>query len=170
MRIALLVLFLSACGPGATKVVVKESLAPNKQRRDTMEATLRVLDEKPEYVDEFFALARVHPPTLDRFIADTARDLDQQQLAQPTAEQLVRHPDGLHRILVDTMDASHGRPAARRAISTAIRARASTAAAILIDDPEALAAVMRASVDAARKNPEKAKRLRELLKELVAAE
>src|SRR5258706_14662262 len=99
-----LAVLLCACGPRATQVVVGKAMGPDKSRHDTMEGTLRVLDENPGYVDEFFQLARRHPATLDRFIADTARDLHEPELSQRTAKHLVRNPDGLRRILVDPLD------------------------------------------------------------------
>jgi hypothetical protein len=163
-------LALGACGTGSKAFVLDKAFALDGTRRDTMEATLRILDEHPTYVDEFFAAARKHKPTLERFLAAAAADLHQPDLARLTAEKLVRNPDGLRRILIETLDAARDRPKARHAIASAIQERAATSSSILLDEPQAMAEVMRGSVDAARKDPAAWKKLRALLKELVAGD
>ena len=45
-----------------------------------------MLDEHPEFVDEFYAEARKHPPLFDRFIMNAARDLKDKQFAEITAQ------------------------------------------------------------------------------------
>src|SRR3954469_487245 len=74
----------AACGTGTKKEVAKTALdaMPKKERLDSFEATSRVLDEHPEYVDEFYAEARKHPPLFDRFIMNAARDLKDKQYAE----------------------------------------------------------------------------------------
>ena len=163
-------LALAACGTGSKAFMLDKAFALDGTRRDTMEATLRILDEHPDYVDEFFVLARGHKPTLDQFLGDAARDLHEADLAKLTAEKLVGSPAGLRRVLIETLDAARDRPKARQAITSAIQSRAGIAASILLDDPEALAEVMRGSVDAARKDPAAWKKLRALLKELATGD
>jgi hypothetical protein len=133
---------LLACSAGQKRPVVEKAVEGEETRRELFEATLRVLDEHPEYVDEFFELAvSKHPETLRRFIEDTAARLDDEALAKPTAAALARHPDGLEQILVSTLDASAGRAEARRAIASAIAARPERAARILSENPRSAASV-----------------------------
>jgi hypothetical protein len=133
---------LLACSAGQKRAVVEEAVEPAETRHELFEATLRVLDEHPEYVDEFFELAVAkHPETLHRFVEDTAARLRDDALAEPTAAALARHPDGLERILVRTLDASSRRPEARRAIARAIAARPEGAARVLSEHPRAAATV-----------------------------
>jgi hypothetical protein len=107
------------------------------------EATLRVLDEKPEYVDEFFQLARKHDRTLNRFTADFSRGLADPALARMVARHLVQAPPGLHHVLVATIDAADG-PQSKRAVTSAMQARSEKVAAIMATDPGAAAEVGKA--------------------------
>src|SRR5689334_1681964 len=94
---------LDGCA-ASSKLAVDTAFASAETRRDTMEATLRVLDQNPTYTDEFFQVARSHPATLDRFISDTAAALHERALSEQTAKHLVQHPAGLRRILEDTLE------------------------------------------------------------------
>jgi hypothetical protein len=133
---------LLACSTGQKQAVVEKAVAPEDERRELFEATLRVLDEHPEYVDEFFELAvSKHPETLGRFVEDTAARLEDRALAERTAAALVRHPAGLERILASTLDAAAARPEARRAIASAIASRPERAARVLVEEPRAAASV-----------------------------
>jgi hypothetical protein len=133
---------LLACSAGQKRAVVEKAVEPDESRRELFEATLRVLDEHPEYVDEFFGLAvSKHPETLGRFIEDTAARLDDRALAERTAAALARHPEGLEQILVSTLDAAAGKPEARRAIGSAIASRPERAARVLIENPRSAANV-----------------------------
>src|SRR4051794_14214424 len=62
------------------------------ERRDTFEASLRVLDERLEIVDELYAVTRRHPKTMHRILENTTRDLAEQDLASATAELLAANP------------------------------------------------------------------------------
>ncbi|HEY2735906.1 MAG TPA: hypothetical protein VGI70_18040, partial [Polyangiales bacterium] len=98
----------------------------------------------PEYVDEFFALARHHPKTLGRFAENQSSALDDEKLAKMTARHLVAHPASLRMVMEQSMDAASGNPAAKKAISEAIDSRAETAADIMVEDPTALGAMTHA--------------------------
>jgi hypothetical protein len=138
----LVLVALLACSAGQKRAVVEKAVEPEESRRELFEATLRVLDEHPEYVDEFFELAvSKHPETLGRFVEDTAARLEDRRLAERTAAALARHPEGLQQILVRTLDASAGRPEARRAIGSAIASRPERAARVLSENPRAAASV-----------------------------
>src|SRR4051794_27683332 len=74
--IGLLVVTLTGCGASQKAAVVDAVAKSPDQRRSSFEATLRVLDQHPEYVDELYRQTRQHPPTLNRFLANAARDLE----------------------------------------------------------------------------------------------
>ncbi|MDB4962235.1 MAG: hypothetical protein JWP01_2234 [Myxococcales bacterium] len=151
-----------------SKAEVTESAMGDRQRRlEIMEATLRVLDQHPDYVDEFFVLALRHHPTLDRFLANTAVAVADKDRAERVARHLVMHPPGLRRVMIETLDAARNRPAAQAAIVDAIQARAEIAADFLVDHPEQLATVSKAIVEQAMEDPDTKDKMTELVKEIA---
>lgn len=146
---------LVACGVGPKKEAAHAALTsmPDDQRLQTFEATVRVLDEKPEFVDEFYAVAKKHPVTFTRFMANTTRDLHEPELAKATADLLVRHPDSLEQMLVATTDAVTPVKDARKSMSKAIGERANKTVDVLTDDSDALARVLTASLEALDQKP-----------------
>lgn len=146
---------VAACGVTPKKEVAHAALSTmsTEDRRETFEATVRVLDEKPELVDEFYVVAKQHPVTFTRFIANTARDLHEPEMAKITGEHLARHPDSLERTLVATTDAIVPRPDARSAMTRAMSARAKRTVDILTDDPDTLARILTATLEALEKKP-----------------
>ena len=131
----------TACTTGAKKEVAKTALdaMPKNERLDSFEATSRVLAEHPEYVDEFYATARRHPPLIDRFIMNAARDLKDKQYAEITAKHLVANPDSLQQVLETTMDFIAKASAPRAAMNRAMISRAEEATDIITDDPATVA-------------------------------
>lgn len=145
MRLCLmLALALGGCATSSKAKLLDVAFDKPERRHELFEANLRVLDDNPEYVDEFFALARHHPKTLGRFAENQSRALDDDKLAAMTARHLVAHPASLRTVMQQSMDAASGNAAAKKAISEAIDSRAETAADIMVDDPTALAAMTRA--------------------------
>jgi hypothetical protein len=149
MRSVLALLLLGSCATSGKAKLITVAFEDQGRRRDLFEATLRVLDRNPEWVDEFYALARSHRPTLEGFIENTARDLSNEKLATITARHLAAHPAGLRTILERSMDAASDHPAAKKAIAEAVRSRAEIAAKIMVDHPEALRAMTRALAEKA---------------------
>ena len=145
---------LLGCTTGQKAKAVDVVLDGEGRRKESFEATLRVLDDNPTYVDEFFVIARKHPKTLDRFIANAARDLKREELAKITARHLAKNPDSLKQVLVQTMDAAKASPEARAAIAAAIEERAALASEIMADKPSAMQASFEAMVDAIADRPE----------------
>jgi hypothetical protein len=152
----LLTAFAAVCGCSTSQKegLIDTALDDPGRRKESFEATLRVLDENPEYTDELFALARNHPQTLDRFLANATTDMKDVKLARLTADHLVQHPDSLHQILISTLDAAQGRPESRQAIARAIEDRATHAAGVISDRPSAVDAVLEATVKAVLEKPE----------------
>lgn len=148
------VLFTACTSASVNKVLVERTLDPSAVRRSAMEATLRVMDENPGYVDQFFAIARQHPRTLDRFFYNAAQNLHDPDLAALTAENLVCNPAALREVMVQTLDAARDVPAARTAIAEAIEARSVLASSIIADRPSALDATLRGVVGQATQRSE----------------
>ncbi len=152
--VATAVAVLAGCTVGQKKTAVEAATASDEQRRQLFEATLRALDEKPEYVDEFFALALKHRPTLHRFVQDTAGELHEEWLARMTARELADAPPSLRQIMVETLAASAGKPKALDAISAAIGTHPATVARALAARPEVLEKATAATVDVVAERPE----------------
>ncbi|MBX5482186.1 MAG: hypothetical protein IRZ16_10175 [Myxococcaceae bacterium] len=107
-------------------------------REKAFEATLRVLDEHPEYVDQLVQMTVRHPRTLDRFILNMSRDLEDPAIARMTAGHLVQFPRSLEQILIRTQEAAVNVPPAQHAISRAIDARAKIGVAAIASRPVAV--------------------------------
>jgi hypothetical protein len=127
-----------ACTVAQKRQAVEVATDDPGRRREAFEATLRVLDENPAYVDEFFQLARGHEATLGRFLRNSARALDEPWLAEATAHELVLAPAGLRQVMVATVDAARDRPDARAALLGSMRDRRTRLAEILLSDPETM--------------------------------
>ncbi len=146
----------AACGTGTKKEVAKTALdaMPKKERLDSFEATSRVLDEHPEFVDEFYAEARHHPPLFDRFIMNAARDLKNKEYAEITAKHLVANPDSVEQVLVTSMDYIAKAPSARAAMNRAMISRAEEAVDIITDDPATVGRMVEAGLLVVEKKPQ----------------
>lgn len=123
-----------------------------KLRRESLEATLRVLDAHPEYVDDMFALTLQHPKTLNRFLQDTAAHLSDDAFARYTARRLADHPDGLRMILIATLDEVSDEQAPLQAVSQAIKERPQVAALAMIQREDTVRLTMRALMQEVEKN------------------
>jgi len=146
----------AACGTGTKEEVAKTALdaMPKNERLDSFEATSRVLDEHPEFVDEFYSAARRHPALFDRFIMNAARDLKDEQYATITAKHLVANPDSLEKVLVTTMDFIAKAAAPRAAMNRAMISRAEEATDIITDDPATVARLVEAGLLIVEKKPQ----------------
>lgn len=144
----------AGCSVGQKRTVLETAFDERERRHEYFEATLRVLDEKPEYVDEFFALANKHPKTLDRFIANTSRELRDEKLAAMTAKHLAANPESLKQVLVQTLEAAKLDANARAAIASAIEEKSELSADIITDSPSATSATFESTVAAIADKPE----------------
>lgn len=152
-RWAVVAVALAACTTPQKKAAISTTMDDDARRRESFEATLRVLDEHPDYADELFAQALGHPRTLQRILHDAARKLDEPWLARMTAEELTARPAGLREVFVQTLDASRERPDARHAISQAMAERAELATRAMVSRPETVRSVTVATVDAVANDP-----------------
>lgn len=132
MRALIAVVALSLSCSTKQKADVTEATMQDRGRRSEMlEATLRVLDDNPAYVDQLFQLTLEHPKTLDRFLGNFTATLHDEDLAQRTARHLTNHPRGLRQVMVDTLDAAERKPEAREAVVDAMQDRAWVASKIV---------------------------------------
>jgi hypothetical protein len=124
----------------------------DEMRTETFEATLRTLDEHPEYVDQFFQQALKHPSTLDRFLQNTAKGLEDESLARMTAQRLSEQPGGLKQVMLTTFDAISNKPASLQAVAESMRERPQIAALVMVQREDAMRATMRALIKEVGKN------------------
>lgn len=113
MKRALVLIFMVGCGPARQKPAINAALSNAELRPSTFEATARSLDEHPNWIDEFYKVARKHPKLMHRFLQNAARDLREEALARETGELLSENPDSLQQVLIATVDASKNKPKAR---------------------------------------------------------
>jgi hypothetical protein len=157
------------CATSTKAKILEKSFADAERRHELFEANLEVLDRNPAYVDEFFAQARKHPATLDRFIENQSRALETDDpLAAMTAEHLRAHPKALQRTMINTLDAVERDGAGRRAVANAMRERAAIAADIVVEEHDALSALGKAMASKAAKDPAKRDDLRKAVKDAVS--
>jgi hypothetical protein len=145
---------LTGCGAGAQEPAIDTAMDNAKMRRESFEATLRVLDEHPEYVDELFAATLRHPVTLDRFLRNTARELERDEFARYTAKRLLTSPAGLKMTLIATLDEASDDPAALRAMSEAMAARSHLSAIVVVQTDAAIRGNLRYMLREVHKRPE----------------
>jgi hypothetical protein len=143
-------LALVACHPSVNtqRKVLDEVVDQQPARREAFEATLRVLDEHPEYVDEFFAQLLEHPPAMNRFLAVNASGLDDPQYAALMARHLVRHPEPLTEVMVQVLLAAKDKPESQQAMALAMEKQPALTANTVTSRPESVSAVSRGLLDA----------------------
>lgn len=135
---------LGGCSAGAKTQAVQTALENDETRRESFEATLRVLDQHPEYVDELFALTLQHRPTLDRFLWNAAQHLDEDWLARMNARHLVDNPAAAHQVMIAVLDDVSDEAETLAALSRAMEQRAQIAAMVVAARPETVRANLRA--------------------------
>lgn len=136
MKAIALTLLVTACSTHGKTEITEKAMADDDRRAQIIEATLRVMDQHPEYVDELFRQTRLHDRTLDRLLADTARGLARPTFARLVAEHLVDHPEGLREIMIQTLDAARNKRDAQRAITDAVAQRPDEVAQYLKNSPD----------------------------------
>lgn len=136
-------LAVTACRP-KPNAMVNEPLYDNPgHRAELFEATLRMLDEHPDYVDELTRLTLRHPKTLQRQFEATARYLADDDVARLHARALVANPRGLERLTIETFDAAEDNPSAQRAIVDAVQQRSEFVATAFVNRPRDFESLMK---------------------------
>ena len=142
----------SACSAGAQKPAIETVMKDKRQRTESLEATLRVTDQHPEYVDELFALVLRHPATLERFLENYSRGLAEDELSRTTAKHLAAHPAGLKRVMIANLDEVSDDPAAMEAVAEAMTERSQIAAMVVTRRRESVRALVTSLVAEVQKN------------------
>jgi hypothetical protein len=152
----------AACGASAKQQVIDKTLETMsaEQRRSTFQDMSAVLDRHPDWVDEFYSVARTHPALMKQFLTDAAKDLKNPELARTTGELLAHEPASLEQVLVSTVDASRSNGEARAAIDRAVAKRAEPMSDIMTDSPATMEAVLRGLLTVAANKPAAKENLR----------
>jgi hypothetical protein len=152
----------AACGAGAKQQAIDKTLETMtaEQRRSTFHDMATVLDRHPDWVDEFYSVARTHPALMKRFLTDATKDLKNPELARTTGELLAQEPASLEQVLVSTVDASQPNREARAAIDRAVAERAEPMSDIMTDSPATMDAVLRGLLTVAANKPSARESLR----------
>jgi hypothetical protein len=145
-------LLLLGCSAGAQKPALDTAWKDSKLRGESFEATLRILDEHPEYVPEFLEIAQHHESALEAILDDTARRLKDDGLARRNANHLAKYPDSLKQTLIAAFDRISGEPAALDGAAQAMAARPQVAAIVITQREDALRSTLRALVGEVMKN------------------
>ncbi len=150
-----LALLAIACGVGGKKDAAHAAINTMsvEERRETFEATLRILDEEPELVDELYATTRRHPKTFSRIMENATRDLREEEVAKLTAQLLARHPESVEQTLVRSTDEIAKSKESRAAMRRAIEKRSDKTVDILTDDADTLARLVAVSLAILEKKP-----------------
>lgn len=145
-----------SCTAAAKKDAAKTALdaMSDEDRRETWEATARILDRRPEWVDELYTtLRKSHDPTMRRFLENTTRDLHEQGLAKATAQLLVQYPDSLQTTLELTTDSVVDHPDARQAMNRAMTSRAAEMVDVMTDEPKTVSTMVKELLVSVEKKP-----------------
>jgi hypothetical protein len=134
----LLFFFLCGCGAGTQKPILQTAWGDSSVRHASFEATLRVLDEHPEYVHEFLGQALTHGVALNAFLDDMGQRLEDDALSRRTATYLAAHPKGLKQVLIATLDKVSNQPAGEDAAAQAMASRPQLAAIVITRREDAL--------------------------------
>lgn len=155
---ALLLLPLAGCihgtGVEPKRYFMDKAMKNELERRELFEATLRVLDAHPEYVDEMFQLLLEHGTSLNRFLAINSSGLDDPQYAALMARHLVRHPAPLTQVMIQVQEAAKDKPEAQRAMALAMEQRAELTARSFVSRPSNVTTTSVALIDVLQDNPE----------------
>ncbi len=154
----LLLLPLAGCihstGVEPRRFFMDKAMKNEVERRELFEATLRVLDENPEYVDQLFRLMLEHRSSLNRFLAINSSGLDDPQYAGLMARHLVRHPAPLTEVMIQVLEAAKDNPEAQRAMALAMEQRAALNAQAVISRPSNVNVSTQALIEAVQDKPE----------------
>jgi hypothetical protein len=153
--VALICAAIVACGSAAKQSGLDQvlgSMSP-QQRHDNFQDVATVLEQHPDWIDQFYDVAKAHPALMKRFLVRATHDLKEPQMAKMTGELLAAEPASLEQVLLSTVDAAKSRPDARAAINRAVAARAESMSDIMTDSPATLEAVTRGMLTVARRKP-----------------
>jgi hypothetical protein len=143
------------CTASQKKSVAKAAVKtmPAEDRRETFEATARLLDENPPLTREAYDVMKKHPQTMTRLMEMAMTDLENPEDAKNMAEMMSKHPAALEQTLKAMADAAAQSPEARAAINRGIAAKAPVMVDIVTDDPQAISKSLAAGMKVLEKKP-----------------
>ena len=139
LQFAFILLFIAGC---SKESMLRSALEDPAERRDTMDLTLKIFDEHPEYVDDLFVLARGHEPTFDRLVQQAAIALEDPAFAAKVANKLAAHPKSVELITRAMMVEARNDPELRRALASAILAEGDVMQQIAAENPQLVQRVL----------------------------
>jgi hypothetical protein len=145
---------IHSTGVEPRRFFMDKAMKNDVERRELFEATLRVLDAHPEYVDQLFRLMLEHPTALNRFLAINSSGLDDSQYAGLMARHLVRHTEPLTEVMIQVLEAAKDNPEAQRAMALAMQQRAALNAQTVTSLPSNVNVSTQALIEAVLDKPE----------------
>lgn len=142
MRTTVLLVILLWVVGCSKESMLRSAMEDPEERRDTMQLTLKLFDEHPEYVDELLHLARAHEPTFERLVLQTALALEDPAFAARVAAALVSHPNAVEHSTRALLAESKTRPEIRRALAAAIAAESEATNLIVTEHPQIMQQVL----------------------------
>ena len=144
-----------ACTTRAKETAARAALdaMSSSERRESVEATARMLDERPDLVDEVYAVIRTHPPLLERFFENASKDLAHRPMAELAARHLVANPPALEQTMTTNLELVAPNPPARAAMNRALAERAELATDVVTDSPHAVERLLEATLNTLERKP-----------------
>jgi len=146
-----LLVIVAGCHASEQKPAMQAAWQSPQVRHESFEATLRVLDEHPEWVPELMDVAVTHA-AIEAILQDTVRRLEEDGFSRKTAKHLAADPKALKQILIATLDAVSDQPAGEDAAAQAMASRPQLAAIVISQREDALKSTLHALVEEVRKN------------------
>lgn len=158
---------LVACSPSVKtrRALLSSAISTQPARQKTFEATLQVLDEHPEYIDELFQQLLEHPKALNHFLAVNCSGLDDPLYAALLARHLVRYRRSLTEVMVQVLEAAREKPEAQQAMARALEKQPGLTAATITSRPSAVSAATGPLLDALQAHPDSLKAFLAVLRE-----
>jgi hypothetical protein len=147
LGLAVVLVLVTGC---SKESMLRSALEDPAERRETMELTLKIFDEHPEYVDDLFVLARGHDPTFERLVQQAAIALEDPAFAASVANKLARHPVSVQLITRAMLVEARSNPELRRAMATAILSEGDVMQQIAAENPELVQQVLVRIISGAR--------------------
>jgi hypothetical protein len=139
IRFTLIFVVITGC---SKESVLRSALEDPDERKETMDLTLKIFDEHPEYVDDLFVLARGHEPTFDRLVQQAAVALEDPVFAAKVASKLAHHPKAVEFITRAMMVEARTNAELRRALAAAILTEGDVMSQIAAENPQLVQQVL----------------------------
>ena len=139
LSLALVALLGTAC---SKESMLRSALEDPSERKETMELTLKIFDEHPEYVDELFEQARGHDKTFDQLVKRAAVSLEDPAFAALVADKLSNNPKAVELMTRAMLAEARDKPELRRAVAAAILGEGDVMHQIAAENPELVRQVL----------------------------